>query len=91
MFRHKFRKFLSSVASYLELIVALIIVVSVILASVALICDLEQCKSANGSSASLSKTDVDDLYEKLKLYTCVSPEVKKRHIFSIKRHETLQP
>ena len=42
MFRHKFKRFLSSVASYLELIVALIIVVSVILASVALLCDLHQ-------------------------------------------------
>lgn len=42
MFKHKFKRFLSSVASYLELIVALIIVVSVILASVALLCDLHQ-------------------------------------------------
>lgn len=42
MFRHKFRRFLSALAGYLELLVALIIVISVILASVALIFDLRQ-------------------------------------------------
>jgi len=42
MFRHKIKRFLSAVATYLELIVALIIVVSVILASAALLFDLHQ-------------------------------------------------
>ena len=42
MFRHKFRRFLSALAGYLELLVALIIVISVVLASLALIFDLRQ-------------------------------------------------
>ena len=42
MLKYNFKNFLSNIASYLELIVAAIIVVSVILASIALIMDLGQ-------------------------------------------------
>ncbi len=56
MLRHRFRRFLSAVASYLELLVALIIVVSVILASVALVCDMSQFCADIFGKADFSKT-----------------------------------